>query len=79
MAEAMLRHVLQLQCNAQAITVMQELGKIKKKKIKHFLVIHLICVKQSCKKLLLQMGRNCLKFNVLSHVSLFFGAHVDGV
>ncbi|KAM4760405.1 SET and MYND domain-containing protein 4 isoform 2-T2 [Cyanocitta cristata] len=25
-AEAMLRHVLQLQCNAQAITVMQELG-----------------------------------------------------
>lgn len=27
MAEAMLRHVLQLQCNAQAITVMQELGK----------------------------------------------------
>lgn len=28
-AEAMLRHVLQLQCNAQAITVMQELGKIK--------------------------------------------------
>uniref|UniRef100_A0A8C6YKY5 Protein-lysine N-methyltransferase SMYD4 n=1 Tax=Nothoprocta perdicaria TaxID=30464 RepID=A0A8C6YKY5_NOTPE len=26
MAEAMLRHVLQLQCNAQAITVMQELG-----------------------------------------------------
>lgn len=29
-AEAMLRHVLQLQCNAQAITVMQELGKIKK-------------------------------------------------
>uniref|UniRef100_U3JVT0 Protein-lysine N-methyltransferase SMYD4 n=1 Tax=Ficedula albicollis TaxID=59894 RepID=U3JVT0_FICAL len=27
-AEAMLRHVLQLQCNAQAITVMQELGKI---------------------------------------------------
>lgn len=28
-AEAMLRHVLQLQCNAQAITVMQDLGKIK--------------------------------------------------
>lgn len=28
-AEAMLRHVLQLQCNAQAVTVMQELGKIK--------------------------------------------------
>ncbi|NXT80742.1 SMYD4 protein, partial [Zapornia atra] len=26
MAEAMLRHMLQLQCNAQAITVMQELG-----------------------------------------------------
>ncbi|NXL47894.1 SMYD4 protein, partial [Podilymbus podiceps] len=26
MAEAMLRHLLQLQCNAQAITVMQELG-----------------------------------------------------
>ncbi|NXL92551.1 SMYD4 protein, partial [Alectura lathami] len=26
MAEAMLRHVLQLQCNAQAITIMQELG-----------------------------------------------------
>ncbi|XP_061868569.1 SET and MYND domain-containing protein 4 [Colius striatus] len=38
-AEAMLRHVLQLQCNAQAITVMQELGSgdgavVKKKPVR---------------------------------------------
>lgn len=46
MAEAMLRHVLQLQCNAQAITVMQESGKIKIFKPFCVVLSHLACVKR---------------------------------
>lgn len=46
MAEAMLRHVLQLQCNAQAITVMQESGKIKTSKPFSVVLAYLACVKR---------------------------------
>lgn len=46
MAEAMLRHMLQLQCNAQAITVMQESGKINTFKPFCVVLAHLACVKR---------------------------------
>lgn len=45
-AEAMLRHMLQLQCNAQAITVMQESGKINTFKPFCVVLAHLACVKR---------------------------------